>query len=77
MTKTYAPTTPTTSCAKCHKPIGYSLAAGQWLLADGDNYCAAPIGHTRHAPVRCPKHPAFDADYCRPCGTDVVIGGTR
>jgi hypothetical protein len=70
------PTTGPTICAKCRKPIAYSHTAGQWL-ADGDNYCAAPIGHTRHAPVRCPQHPAFDADYCPVCGTDVVIGGTR
>ena len=26
---------------------------------------------------RCPKHPAYEADYCPICGTAVVIGGKR
>ena len=28
-------------------------------------------------PTRCPKHRAYEADYCPFCGTARIIGGTK
>lgn len=57
-------------------PLGIvaSLAAAAALVAANPGATVKPVV-TVDAP--CKLHPAYAADYCTPCGTAVVIGGTR